>query len=230
MKRYLFIFILIMFISLVSSATDTVTVTDTYKVGELIQYKKACINAGTYCSSSAICNFTIISPSGNVLINNVKGTNNIAYHNITVTPNETGVYVVDMVCFDGEDKGYNTLYFETTASGLSSPNESGGLIILGSLIVLIIISFFFIVIGYKQENLYGKIIFFGISGIFLIITILYTLVSMTQILGGFSVLIDGYSTFWFVIKIIVGIAILSLLVFALLITWNLWQFKRGFRD
>ena len=117
----LFVFFFLLFsLSLVGAVTDTVDVDDVFKQNEIIGYKKPCFNNGTYCSSSAQCNFTVFNPDNSILIDNVNGTNNESFHEVRFAVTNIGVHKVDMVCFDSGRRGADTFYFEVTGSGFNN--------------------------------------------------------------------------------------------------------------
>lgn len=120
--------------------------------------------------------------------------------------------------------------FDITPSGREAitQGESSSLII-ATVIMLIIASLFFIM-GFKVDNLAGKIILIGTAVLLLLAIFLFSLVIMTQILGGFSTILEGYTTFWFIVKIIFGIALTALTLFILWFSYQAFMIKRGFRD
>jgi len=61
-------------------------------------------------------------------------------------------------------------------------------------------------------------------------SILYTVVVMQQTLFGFDNILSGIETFWFVIKMLIGIGIFALLIIVVLILIKAWKIKRGYRD
>lgn len=148
MKLKLF-FIILLLIPLIHAATDTTEVSDVLKLNQEVNYVASCVNDGDYCSSSARCNFTIISPSRNILVNNLQttllNTGSGAYHNYTITPDEIGIWQVDMVCYDGGDSGAETLYFEVTGNGKPEPPGSITVFfIIAFLIIMVFLVYFFI--------------------------------------------------------------------------------------
>ena len=128
-----------MVMPLVIAATDTTDVDDVFKVNTLVDYKKPCFNNGTYCSGSATCNYSVFNPDNTVLVDNLQGTNQVAFYNISFRPINIGVYKVDMTCVDGSLNGAETLYFEVTGSGFHNTiwfyvlilGISGGIMVLG---------------------------------------------------------------------------------------------------
>ena len=82
------------------AATDTVQVSDVFKINQQVNYAKPCFNNGTYCSASATCNYTITGPNNLLLVNNKKATNQISVYNYSITPRDIGIYKVDMTCID----------------------------------------------------------------------------------------------------------------------------------
>ena len=109
-----------MVMPLVLAATDTTEVDDVFQINTNINYAKPCFNNGTYCSGSATCNYTVFNPDNTILVDNLQGTNQAAYHNITFLVSNIGVYKVDMTCIDSGLNGAETLYFEVTGSGFNN--------------------------------------------------------------------------------------------------------------
>jgi len=109
-----------MILPMIMSATDTNDVDDTFKINTFIDYKKPCFNNGTYCSSAAVCNFTIFNPDKTTLISNAIATNNISYHNVTFYAEANGLYQVDMICIDGGLKGAETFWMEVNGNGFNT--------------------------------------------------------------------------------------------------------------
>lgn len=97
---------------------ETVSASDLFPANKGIDYKKPCINNGTYCSPSAECNMTVIHPNSSLILNNVKMTNQISFHNYTIpAQSSSGTYTVNMVCTDNGKSGAETLYFQINPSG-----------------------------------------------------------------------------------------------------------------
>jgi hypothetical protein len=95
---------------------------------------------------------------------------------------------------------------------------------------MLIIAMVFIVGGFKFENIPLKVVFIGTGAVMLMACVLFSMVILMQVVGGFSSIISGFTTFWTVIKIITGLAILCLLIYSILFAWKLWMIKKGFRD
>src|SRR3990167_2923773 len=86
-------------ISLASAGADDPDFT--FKQVTQVDLKRPCFNNGTWCSGAAICNMTIQSPNGNNLITNVRMTNQVSFHNVTLSRSQTvdlGTYTANMVC------------------------------------------------------------------------------------------------------------------------------------
>lgn len=136
---FIFLFFIIPF-SL--GATDTQYVNDVFKVNDEISYTKPCINNGSYCSASAICNYTFYNKDNSILINNEEalsvGENGASLHQKNITFTDTGLYKVDMVCCDSSICGSETLYFEVTGGGF---NDTLGFYILIIIVSALLISF-----------------------------------------------------------------------------------------
>lgn len=142
----------------ISAATDTVSVEDTFKINEIINYKKPCFNNGTYCSAAATCNFTIYNPDNSLLINNQLGTNQGSYYNISFSVSNLGVYKVDMTCKDGTLTGAETLYFEVTGSGMNTS--------FGFYVIILLISTLLIAGGFLLKD--APVTILGTFGLYFI--------------------------------------------------------------
>lgn len=111
--------------------------------------KRACFNNGSYCSSIAQCNITVIHPSANILLDNAPMTNNVSFHNITVfqdSNNELGIHQASMACCDNGACGTDTFEIEITGDGFEAdifPLEFS--ILIAGLVL--------IVVGTTQEKL-----------------------------------------------------------------------------
>ena len=152
-----FLILLIGNINIINAASDTNTVDDSFKINDIIDYKKPCFNNGTYCSDSAVCNYTIFAPPDNtLLIDNQRATNKGAYHNITFTTTEIGIYQADMTCNDGGLYGAETMYFEITGSGF---NDTFGFYIL-----ILVFSIGIMVLGFWKQD--AIIVILGSFGLY----------------------------------------------------------------
>ena len=103
-----------------------------FKVGEGADLKVPCLNNDSYCSVSAICNATVLFPSGDVFVEDAVMTNSGSYFNFTMNESNTsviGVYKLQVTCFDGVDAGYSLIEFKITDSGIEIDGKSIGEII-----------------------------------------------------------------------------------------------------
>lgn len=140
-KKAIFIFGFLLVIIICSFVGVSALDTDySFKINNEINLKRPCINNGTWCSGSAVCNITITSPNNTIILDNAKMTNSGAYHNISLTHTGTcnkdqtcGVYKADVICIDGSRTGSETFYYEITPTGYSlttSQSLSGVAVIL----------------------------------------------------------------------------------------------------
>jgi len=120
----------------------TVSAAQVYKQGDYVDIKIPCTNNGTYCSSTATCTATIISPNGTALYNNDTLTNQVGYFNITLNPNQTdqlGDYDFTPCCIDGTLTECKSLNFKITASGKETTD--------GEATIYAILIFMFVALG-----------------------------------------------------------------------------------
>ena len=164
MKKILLIPILgIFLITFVSATVDTTEVDDIFQLNEVINYAKACFNNGTYCSGSAVCNYTFFYPNKTLMFNNVQATNNGSNHNYSMFFPEIGIYQIDMVCHDGSSQGAETFYAQVTGTGFNDT--------LGFYVLLLVFSVGGIILGLSKRD--APITIFG--SIAMVFTALYTL-------------------------------------------------------
>ena len=154
----------------------------TFKQVTQIDLKRPCFNNGTWCSPSAICNITIQSPNGDLIINNTRMTNQVSYHNVTLAKSQTvslGTYKADMICGDGGLFGSDTFFYQITPSGDKD--------ILGLTIILILLIYIITFFGF-----FGKHEWISVLGsLGMIILGLYTMVSGVDIYRNFMT--DAFS-------------------------------------
>lgn len=199
-----------------------------------VDIKINCIDTNnSYCTSGTKCNITIFYPKDlGVLVDNLEMSFNNAYFNYSLNESQTNVlgeYSAAVSC-QGTDNGFSTFNYLVSQSGREALTSGEGTSLLISFIVMLTISAFFFILSYQFQNNVVRMVFIGMAGIVLVIAILYSLVTLTQIVGGFDTLIEGYSTFWFVMKIVISLSVLVLIIFSVIISYQFWMFKKGFRD
>ena len=194
----------------------------TFKQGDNITIKQVCFDASYITIQISYPNSTIAISS-----TNMTSLGNGQFNYYFVDTNTLGRYDITGIS-DGCENSFAT-YFDTTPSGMDL-NENQGWSIFGTLLIMIIISVVFLVVAFSSEGIGVKVTFFSLAGIFLIMTILYTVVVMQQTLFGFDSILSGVETFWFVVKALVGIGILALLIIVVMVLIKAWKIKRGYRD
>jgi hypothetical protein len=155
----------------------------------------------------------------------MTGSGTFAY-NFTDTI-QSGRYDVSETS-DGCEKTF-AYYFEITPSGMTL-NSNSGWGIIGSIVMMIIVALSFLFIANKSDSIGIKVTFYSLSGIFFILLILYTVVIMQQTLFGFESILSSIETFWFIVKVLIIIGILSLLIIVVMIIFKAWKIKRGYTD
>jgi hypothetical protein len=188
-----------------------------------------CVDIKTILNTSYVNLSTLNYPSGNLIISN-QVMQNIAgktFNYTTCNTSQLGTYNYDY--FDADGNVYVNS-FEITPSGFGTIGAGEGTSIAIAIIVMLIIAMVFIVGGFKFENIPLKVVFIGTGAVMLMACVLFSMVILMQVVGGFSSIISGFTTFWTVIKIITGLAILCLLIYSILFAWKLWMIKKGFRD
>ena len=155
-KAFLLCVLSLFLITTISASIDTQVVDDKFPLDETIVYSKPCFNNGTYCSASAMCNFTVFNPNNVIIIDNVQSTNNGAYHSLSLSFDKIGIWKINIVCTDGGEQGAETFYAQITGGGF---NDS-----LGFFIILLVLSLGVVVIGFWMED--SPIIILGSFGLY----------------------------------------------------------------
>jgi len=120
---------------------------------------------------------TIFNPDSSLLRSNVRMTNQVSFHNITLTPSQTiniGIYSASMTCLDGTLNGDDTFFYQITPSGDTN--------ILGLMIILIVIFYFITFVSAYFENEWLTLL----GGMSLMILGLYTLNNGLDIFRNFA--------------------------------------------
>lgn len=96
-----------------------------------------------------------------------------------------------------------------------------------SIFVMLTVAVLIAVFGFLQENKTAKVVCLTISGVFLLMTILYTAVVIQQSFSDNTYIMESFETFTFVIKILFTVAIVALVIFVLYTAVKMWRIKRG---
>lgn len=144
----IFFFLLIVnSISFVSSAVDTQTVDDVFKVNSIIDYSKPCRDNESYCSATTGCNFTVKDARHISRIENGVASYNTSKGeaNISINFDEIGLWTIEMICCDaGRGCGSRTLFADVTGSGF---NEN-----IGFYVLILILSLGIVIFGLWKED------------------------------------------------------------------------------
>ncbi len=187
--------------------------------------------------NATFCNVTNIQyPDGSFSYINQEMTKTGNTFNFTINSgnfSQIGNTCIGLVCYDPTatpqyEEG--SVCREVTISGASEISSGAGISLGMSLFIILILSTFFFIMGIRVNSSVMKIIFLTLSCIILIIAVFYSMVIVQQTLGGFENLVEGYSTFFFVLKILFGIFFLVFMIFALLVAIKFYKFKRGWID
>lgn len=207
---------------------------DTLKQGDNFELHVHVYNStsGLNISSRSTCETHVYNSKGQHIIQAVLPYDGVDEFQYNISGNnftQIGQYALEVWCYSGTSGGSERIYFEVTPSGNKVDEAQSSLIYLPSMLILALAAFFF-GISFLFQKPAGKIIFVGLSAIMMVIAILFILVSMEQVIPTEPVIIDGLATLWFVIKIMTGIAMIILFVFAIVFAYWSWMGKKGYRD
>jgi hypothetical protein len=181
------------------TAQDVIVQQNTYK-----DLTITCVNNETYCSTTAVCNTTIVNPNGKIVVNNKPMTKNGVAFNYTVNSSNTdtiGEYLFNPVCLDGYTQLSKSLTFQVTPNGQltttgASILYSGAIMLILILIVISIFSFT------KSTQPAMKLLSFYFIWLFFILLFYLSWITTTNYLYAFSFL--GRFFYWIFIIQLVG--------------------------
>jgi len=194
--------------------------------------QNSCLQIPQVCASCSYVNISVFYPNKTLIISNEAmvseggGVWTYEFCNTTFS----GRYDVNGEGdLSGTATGFDVLWFEVTPSG-SLMAEGSSLVLFGSLLIMIILSIVFLYIATKSEQIVAKVTLYSIAFIGFLMSVLYTVVTIQQVLFGYESIVNGIETFLFVGKIGVGLGVIALFIIILLIMLKAWKIKRGFDD
>lgn len=141
-----------------------------------------------------------------------------------------GHYYSLIECNSSNQAGFASLHFDATREAVEIPEAGQTAPLLAPILLMLFMAAFLFGIAFMFNNAVGKIIFVGLAFVVLISTLLFTIVTLEQTSSSYSLIIDGVSTLWFVVKILAGIGLILLVVFTLVVAYWSWLGKKGYRD
>ena len=119
-KLFLFLFISVLLVTTVYAQETLPEQIQSFQFNQQFDLKRACFDSCFFCSDSFVCNVTLISPSGNLIVDNQLMTNQGSYMNITVlqTQNiELGFITGIESCNNVSNAGPDTFLIAITGDG-----------------------------------------------------------------------------------------------------------------
>jgi hypothetical protein len=223
MKRWIVLILLILCVNFVSADESFV-----FKQSQNFSLDISMSNADLSECLGCTCEYDLYYPNGTTLIRGASGNNvdgNCVY---STSSNTLGVHGGEIYFTNGVDYGKASFEFEITNNGLRGITTGEAMSIIGSFIIILALSFALFWFGLRMESVGLKLVVMGLGVIFFVVLILYSLVVVEQTAGLFTTIVNGYGEFWFVAKIFLSMAILSLVLFSLYIAWRYWKIKRGY--
>lgn len=203
------------------------------KQKDLIDIKEPCFYNNTYCSSDTQCNITVYTPNHETVVDNAIMSYNVAYFNYTLNRTNTtniGIYEFTVACVSNDENGFETSYFKITPSGSQDIKEGEGISLAISMLVMLLIFGFLFAMSFRVNNNFAKYFLLILSILMLLMIILYSVVIVQQTLGSFVSILQGFTTFFYVLKVMFYISIIAFLLFSFLIVLRYYKFKRGMLD
>jgi len=181
-------------------------------------------------TDTVTCYLNVKYPNGTILLSDQAMTYNSDGSFYYFIPSQStsilGEYATTMRCDDGTEYGFTTFTFQITPSGMSNPASGSSISFLVSVLSMFLLSllFFFIsfafvgktnsVTGVKElnGNPAARFGFIALSIIIACVAVFYSSVSLLEIFGGFSKIIESYSVFIWVVGSIIFIIFIFILL------------------
>ncbi len=148
-KVFIFTLFLLLVVGVVDAQETIAEQIPSFQHNVEFDIKRPCFDQGFFCSSSFVCNITLLYPNGELLIDNSLMTNQGSFSNITVSQplnNQLGFIRAIQSCNNVTSGGGDTFIVAITGDG--KPFE-----IFPQQFVIIILSFFMIAIGMFNDQL-----------------------------------------------------------------------------
>lgn len=231
MKSYnaLIILVLVIFMScFVSSQDDTSQMLGTFQQNSPVEIIQICSNSTSLCD---LCNITSIKyPNSSIIISNIEMTKRPSDFNYTLDGNITnliGSYLVNGYCQAGSEVSVWSYTFLITPTGQEKPNTGEGLSLIGIMGIITLVAGFFLLMAWMSNNQVVKSMFVGLSAFIMAVIVFFGMVTITQILGGFSNLVTGYNTFFFFILLCIVIAVFAIIIIVFINSLYQLKVRRG---
>lgn len=221
LKYFIFVFLILMLVGSVSALNEL----GTFKQNECVEIKQT-------CSSCSYVNASISYPNSTRALTNIQMSEispGVWTYDFCNTSNLGRYDVIGEGDLSGTPTSFAT-YFTITTSGAIAINSGEGISLFGSVFVILSIGVLFFVLSMRVNQPITKFILLVFSIIIFIIIIFYSMVIVQQTIGNFESIVEGYTTFFTVLKILIGLFFLIFLVLGLLVAIKYYKFKRGFID
>ena len=226
MKKLPILLLMLLVVPLISAQT--------YKQNQELDFKVPFEVNGSIPSSDANCNISIKYPDGSYLKRNASMTNlNNGDFNITLSEynvSKIGEYEWIAFCCDGGSQcasGYSS--FEITPSGFGDLTSGQALTLFLSIGVILIMAILFFIFSFKVISFPAKVIFMGLSLVLFVVVIIFSMISISQVLGGWTTFVESYTSFLWVSLFLFLIVVLFLFLVLMKHAIELFKIKKGLR-
>jgi len=176
-SRWLFFFVILLVLPLITGSSFYIPKDTNYSI------KFNCEIDGSVCSDSATCNVSIDYPNTSILVNNDAATliSNARY-NYSLNGSQNSLvaedYKIDIVCYDGNVNGSQTIYYGVNPSGIRPSEQRTNTITRSIYFIFIIGIILFLSFLFVNQSIPAKWTFFIFSIIFFLIGLNIIFVSL----------------------------------------------------
>jgi hypothetical protein len=213
-KIFILFFVVTLLIGVVNASDDLGCI----KPNDNIRITQTCSDA-TYIIITSISYVSSSTP----IVQNIPMINSVGneyYYMFNIT-GQLGRYDIREMS-DG-CTGNVVNYFTVTPSGNCDLSQGSGMVYLVSIIVMVVVTTLFYIMSFHFSEKEGKdgavkgkpalrFGFLGLALVMALVMVLYSYVSMTQLMGGFATILAGYSYFQYIIMAVFIIIFVFVLV------------------
>ena len=177
-----------------------------FRKGDTVDIKIPCIYQNTKCSNLTTCNITIIYPNTTAFVHNKQMTNNLEYHNYTLSnSNVIGEYSTVIYCSNLLNNTYTAFTFSISQNGMFN-NDWTFILALG--IIVFMLCFF--AVRLTGDHIFIQILLFVFAFLFGMMipafflmrnvqSIFYkTFMGLIIVLGAYMLI---YGSYWLLVKL-----------------------------
>ena len=195
-------------------------------------FEKCRIN-GAVCDSTFSCNLTVLSPSQELVKDNIEMVRGPIYFNDTLNTTQTtpnGIYEATVDCTNTTSSGSNTFFYEITPSGSQPMSITQGIIVFLGILLIVAIAVLSSFLSYKLSNGFVSLAFISFAVILMFFAFGMILNIFELSFGTFSTIINNYSVLYITFIGLLSVGVIGLIIYLTVFALKLYWESRGMID